>query len=97
MRLNDCHGTTALYAFRIKNADEVDPKLKNIVWIEGKDDVDLAEELEIRFAEALDAQVDELDFFMDIIDMGITLDDIKECIPEKYEYSRDFMEEHGLI
>lgn len=36
VRLNDCHGTTALYALRIRNTDGVDPKLKNVVWIEGK-------------------------------------------------------------
>ena len=39
----------------------------------------------------------ELDFFMDLIDMGITLKDIKEFCPDKYDYSKSFMEEHGLF
>ena len=41
--------------------------------------------------------MDELDFFMDLLDTGITLADIKLYYPEKYEYSKKFMEEHGLI
>ena len=41
--------------------------------------------------------MDELDFFLDLFDMGITLEDIKECCPDKYEYSKAFMEDHGLI
>ena len=41
--------------------------------------------------------MDELDFFMDLFDMGITLADIELYYPERYEYSKRFMEEHGLI
>ena len=46
---------------------------------------------------ASEMQMDELDFFLDLFDMGITLEDIKECCPDKYEYSKAFMEDHGLI
>ena len=48
-------------------------------------------------AESYEMQMDELDFFLDLLDMGITLEDIKECCPDKYEYSKIFMEEHGLV
>lgn len=90
VRLNDCRGTVALFALSMSNND-------NLVWIEGKDDIDLGEEISARFENASEAQMDELDFFMDLLDTGITLEDIKQYCPDKYEYSKVFMEEHGLI
>ena len=90
VRLNDCRGTVALFALSMSNKD-------NLVWIEGKDDIDLGEEISARFENASEAQMDELDFFMDLLDTGITLEDIKQYCPDKYEYSKVFMEEHGLI
>lgn len=98
VRLNDCHGTTALFALTVMNAnDDVNSELKDVVWIEGKDDIDLAEEIDARFTYAAETQMDELDFFMDLIALGITLDEIKQYAPERYEYSKTYMEEHGLI
>lgn len=62
---------------------------------------DLKKEISTRFEKAAEMvstnmQMDELDFFMNLLDDGITLDDIKTYCPEKYEYSREFMESHGL-
>lgn len=90
VRLNDPQGTTALFAVAFTNND-------NLVWIEGKDDIDLGTEISARFTNALKSQMDELDFFMDLINTGITLNDIQLYCPEKYEYSKNFMEQHGLI
>lgn len=90
VRLNDSQGTTALFAVAFANND-------NLVWIEGKDDIDLGEEISARFENALETQTDEIDFFMELIDTGISLEDIKKHYPEKYEYSKNFMEQHGLI
>lgn len=90
VRLNDCRGTTALFAVALADNDD-------LVWIEGKDDIDLGEEISARFQRASEIQMDELDFFMDLLDMGITLKDIELYCPEKYEYSKNFMEDHGLI
>ena len=90
VKLNDCRGTTALFALAMANDD-------NLVWIEGKDDIDLGEEISARFENANETQMDELDFFIDLLEMGITLDDIKTFCPDKYEYSKVFMEDHGLI
>ena len=70
---------------------------EDFVWIEGQADIDLGEEIAARFEKAAEDQMDELDFFMDLIDMGITLKDIKEFCPDKYDYSKLFMEEHGLF
>lgn len=90
VRLNDSRGTTALFALSMKDKED-------FVWIEGKSDIDLGEEIAARFEKAAEDQMDELDFFMDLIDMGITLKDIKEFCPDKYDYSKLFMEEHGLF
>lgn len=90
VRLNDHKGDVALFALALKDND-------NVVWIEGKDDIDLGEEISARFQRANEIQMDELDFFMDLFDMGITLADIELYYLERYEYSKRFMEEHGLI
>lgn len=90
VRLNDHRGEIALFALAHKDDD-------NIVWIEGKDDIDLGNEISARFEKASEIQMDELDFFMDLLDMGITLTDIELYCPEIYEYCKLFMEEHGLV
>lgn len=90
VRLNDHRGTVALFALAMANNND-------LVWIEGKDDIDLGEEISARLERASEIQMDELDFFMDLLDMGITLEDIEQCCPDKYEYCKEFMEEHGLI
>lgn len=97
IRLNDHDGTEALFALAVKNAKDVAPHLQNVVWIDGKDDIDLDNEIYARFENAAEEQMDEIDFFMDLIELGITLEEIKQVVPEKYEYSYNFMKEHGLI
>lgn len=67
------------------------------VIIEDGSDNDLRSELCARFEGASEHFNDELDFFMDLLETGFTLDDIKENLPEQYEYSKTYMEEHGLI
>lgn len=70
---------------------------ENTVIIEDKSDNDLRSELYARFERAVDKAMDELDFFMDLLEIDITLEDIRENLPEKYEYAKEFLEEHGLI
>jgi hypothetical protein len=53
--------------------------------------------LNARFNFAAENQIDEFDFFIDLLADGITLEDIKMYIPEQYEYSKTFLEEHGFI
>ena len=69
----------------------------NLVVLEDASVNDLSSELDARFLTAADEQLDELDFFMDLLETGITLQDIKKYLPGKYAYSKRFMEEHGLI
>lgn len=93
VKLHHPEGNNALFVLQIINR----PEFEKVVFIEDKSDNDMCEELGCRFDQALEDGVDELDFFMDLIEIGITLDNIKEFVPDKYEYAKYFMEEHGLI
>lgn len=72
-------------------------KFPDQVILEDWHNNDLSSELDARFEVAAEKQWDELDFFMDLLDTGFTLADINKYCSEKYEYSKKFMEEHGLI
>lgn len=70
---------------------------ESAIFLGNKSDYDLVSELSERFEYALEHNIDELDFFMDLIETGFTLEDIKENLLNRYEYSKQFLEEHGLI
>lgn len=44
---------------------------------------------------AIENDIDELDFFMDALEHGFTLEDFKEL--GNYDYAKQFIDEHGLI
>lgn len=90
VKLHDRYGHNALTAFSYIGEEDT-------VIIEDKGDFDLSAELSARFEDAAERQLDELDFFINLLDDGYTLEDIKENLPERYEYSRNFCSEHGLI
>lgn len=83
------YGNEALFVVGFKDRDEV-------VVIEDETDNDLRAELDTRFEQASEEQVDELDFFIDLFELGFTLDHIKHYLPERYQYAKRFAEEHGL-
>lgn len=58
-------------------------RIPDVVVIEDADDNDLTSELDARFEYAAEKQVDELDFFMDMLDTGFTLEDIKKTPSRK--------------
>ena len=84
-------GNIALFVLRATNIPD------NVVYIEDKEDVAMREELQAQFEHAAEVQMDELDFFTDLVESGVTLEDLKEFLPEKYDYAKEFLEEHGLI
>lgn len=51
--------------------------------------------LEDMMKNAIKNNVDELDFFMEVLEKGFTLEDFKEI--GHYDYAKRFMEEHGLM
>lgn len=90
VKLHHKEGNNALFVVSFVGNNDV-------VVIEDKSDNDLRSELNERFNNASEESRDELDFFIDLLETGFTLNDIKENLPEKYEYSKKFLEEHGLI
>lgn len=72
---------------------------ESLAWylIQTQNKILLREEIAAKFEKASEDQIDELDFFLELRDAGITLEDIKEFCPDKYDYSKSFMEEHGLF
>lgn len=72
---------------------------ESLAWylIQTRNKILLREEIAAKFVKASEDQIDELDFFLELRDAGITLELIREYYPEKYDYSKSFMEEHGLF
>ena len=69
---------------------------KKYLAINCKADMDIGTELEARFEYAAKNQLDELDFYMELLDDGYTLKDFAYD-EERYKYAKNFMEEHGLL
>ena len=51
--------------------------------------------LENMMKDAIENNIDELDFFMESLEQGFTLEDFKKI--GHYDYAKKFMEEHGFI
>ena len=45
--------------------------------------------------DAIENDIDELDFFTEVLECGFTIEDFKEL--GNYDYAKQFMEEHGLV
>ena len=68
------------------------------VWLETESDVDLSEELKARFEYAIDKQVDELEFYQELLEIGITIEHMKKYMSkEDAEHMEYFCKEHGLL
>ena len=92
VRCGDYYGSPALFVLTRLNDD------RNVVWIESEDDVDMETELEARYKIATEEQWDELDFYMDLLEIGITVDMVREYMDDEHaDIMEEFCEEHGLI
>lgn len=89
VKMHSPKGNNVLFVIQYIDSDTV--------IIEDLSDNDLSTELDERFKCAAENQLDELDFFLELDEIGITLEDIYKNLPEKYEYSKTFIIEHGLI
>lgn len=91
VRINDYNGDVALFV----NARCND---RNVVWIDGEHDIDLGEEISTRYEKAIKEQWDELDFYMDLLEIGITVDMVRDYMGDvKADVMEMFCNEHGLI
>lgn len=90
VRLNDFNGETALFVNARANN-------KNVVWLDGEYDIDLGEEISARYEKASAEQWNELDFYMDLLEIGITVDMVRKYMGDEHaDIMEKFCEEHGL-
>ena len=91
VRLNDYSGDTALFV----NSRTNDP---DVVWIDGEHDIDIREEISAHYERAIEEQLDELDFYMDLLEIGITVEMVSKYMGDEHaDIMKKFCEEHGLI
>lgn len=91
VKLNDYDGDVVLFANARADDDTV-------VWLDGEHDMDLGEEISARFKDAAEKQMDELDFYMDLLEIGITVDLVRKYMDkEAASHMEQFCKEHGLI
>lgn len=73
-------------------------KYSNIICLEAESDNDMCFELENRFGNALEDYEDELEFYSDLLDKGITVEMVEKYLGKSQaEHMKIFCEEHGLI
>lgn len=91
VKLNDYCGETALFVNARMNDD-------GVVWLDGADDIDMGSEISARFQGAIEEQIDELDFYMDLLEIGIDIEMVRKYMGnEPADHMKEFCEEHGLI
>lgn len=70
---------------------------KNDVWIESASDNDMKSEIEARFQYAEENKIDELDFYKDMLEIGIDVDMVRKYMGnEKADYMQKFFISHNL-
>ena len=68
------------------------------VWLDCESDNDIKNEIKERFHQAAEIQMDELDFYMDMLETGIDVEMVRKYMgDESADHMKDFCEEHGLI
>ena len=90
--LGDRFGKEILYVDTFENMDGHYP-----VWLETEDDVDMKEEINAMFNYFIENDIDELDGYTEMLDIGITPDMVREHVgDEAADHMEKFMEKHGL-
>ena len=91
VRLNGYGGESALFVNARANDD-------SIVWIDGPDDVDMAEEISSRFAYAPENFDTYSEFYEDLLETGITVDMVRKYMGDTYaNVMEKYCKESGLI
>lgn len=91
VKLHHFTGEEVLFALKIKGDDK-------IVWLETESDNDMKEEIGARFAYAEENQLDELDFYTNLLEIGINVEMVRKYIGnETADHMKQFCEEHGLM
>ena len=99
VRLHDKAGEPVLFVLSAKKNPDV--------WLQTESDVDMADEIQSRFDDAIENGTDELDVYMEMLEAGIdvftTVNVQHLSMVRKYlgddaaDYMQRFCGEHGLI
>lgn len=91
LRMGNYEGNPVLFIESRLNDD-------GVVWLESESDIDLGNELKTRFEIASEEQMDELDFYMELVEIGITIEMIRKYMGDEVAvHMKQFCEEHALI
>lgn len=72
--------------------------MDDVMWLETESDNDMSSEISARFEAALEENWDELDFYMDLLEIGITVDMVRKYMDNEHaDHMKQFCYEHGLI
>ena len=90
VKLHHPEGDTALFVIALNCSMK---NYSNVVFIEGKEDIDVGEELRAQLKHAQETQMQTAKFVKKLTDIGFSLSDVKEHIPEMYEYMKEVIKE----
>lgn len=91
LKLHERFGEPLLFVVGLANDN-------SLVWLETESDNDMASEIEERFKIAAEEQIDELDFYMEMLETGIDVDMVRKYVgDERAKHMEQFCREHGLI
>ena len=90
IRLHDKVGEPVLFVLSAKNIPDV--------WLQSERDVDMADEIQSRFDDAIENGTDELDVYMEMLEAGIDVSMVRKYLGDNAaDYMQRFCGEHGLI
>ena len=90
IRLHDKSGEPVLFVLSAKKFPDV--------WLQTEGDVDMSDEIQARFDDAIENGTDELDVYMEMLEAGIDVPMVRKYLgDESADHMQDFCEGHGLI
>lgn len=91
VRMHERYGSPVLFALALQNDHTT-------VWLECEEDTDMAEEIKVRFQQALESEQDELDFYTDLLETGIDVDMVCRYLDDDTaDHMETFCKDHGLL
>lgn len=100
VRLNTIQKNECLFVNRLARpiTNPYHKEYENVVWLEGEYDNDMSELIPTWLDDALEDGADELDVYMEMLELGIDVDMVRKYTDDvTAEHMEEFCEEHGLI
>lgn len=89
--MHERYGRPVLFALALQNDDAT-------VWLECEEDTDMAEEINVRFLQALESGQDELEFYAELLEIGIDVDMVRKYMDDDAaDHMETFCRDHGLL